>query len=300
MQADQLLTVGIDVGGSAAKFALVDGKGRIVASESIDTGRDMPGDVLLNCLVKQVGSWAQAHSLAGIGVGVPATVLRDRPLDPTYCNVPALTQIDLAGELERTLQLPVWLENDAKAALRGEWCYGVARGARNAAIVTLGTGIGSALLLDGALREGAHGNHGELGLVQVGMCGLWRPLEQWAAPGVARDRFGADLPDLIRAGRSGDEAARAAVTEIFDHLGTAIANLHLLLDLELIVLAGGATALGPALVDPVAQAFAQACPQLYQFNLSIRCADYGPVAGAVGASALARMRLDEARGQARS
>lgn len=293
-----MLTIGIDVGGTAAKLALVDGDGRIVASESIATGRDMPGEVLLDRLAARVRSWAQAHNLAGVGIGVPATVLRDRALDPTYCNIPALTQIDLGGELERALQLPVWLENDAKAALRGEWRYGAARGARHAAIVTLGTGIGSALLLDGVLRDGAHGNHGELGLVMVGLPGRWRPLEQWAAPGVARDRFGAELPDLIQASESGDAAARAAVTEIFDHLGTAIANLHLLLDLELVVLAGGATAMGTALVDCVARSFAKACPALYRFDLSIRCAEYGSLAGAVGASALARIRLGAASGQA--
>ncbi|MGF1625750.1 MAG: ROK family protein [Alphaproteobacteria bacterium] len=289
-----MLTIGIDIGGSAAKLALVDAaQGEVLASDRVATGRAMAGDALAGRLVERVRALAGTRPLTGIGIGVPATVIGDRPIDASYCNVPALVELDLARTLAERLSVPAWMENDAKAALRGEWLLGAAQGARNAALITLGTGIGSALLLDGALRDGAHGNHGEIGLTMVGPPDGLRPLEQWAAPGFARDRFGADLPRLIAAEREGADDARRALDIIFSHLGTAVTNLHLLLDLEVVVLAGGVTGLGGALVDRVAQSFAATCPPIYRFGLAIRNAVHGELAGAVGAAMLAQSRRRE-------
>jgi glucokinase len=284
------LAVGIDVGGTAAKLALVDAGGTVLASDRIPTGRAMPGDALAARLAERVQALCATRPVAGIGIGVPATVIADRPIDASYCNVAALTDIDLAGTLAAALGVPAWMENDAKAALRGEWQFGAARGARNAAIVTLGTGIGSALLLDGALRDGAHGNHGELGLTMVGAPGGLRPLEQWAAPGFAGDRFGAELPALLEAARAGAPEALQAVDLVFGYLGAAVANMHLLLDLEVVVLAGAATAMGSELVERVTAAFLAACPPIYRFGLAIRNASLGALAGAVGAATLAHQR----------
>jgi len=293
--ARPMLTIGIDIGGTAAKLALVDGEGAVLASDRVATGRAMAGDALADRLVERVQALSGHRSFAGIGIGVPATVIGNRPIDASYCNVPALAGLDLAGMLATKLGVPAWMENDAKAALRGEWQCGAARGVGNAAIVTLGAGIGSALLLDGRLRDGAHGNHGELGLVLVGAPESLRPLEQWAAPGFARERFGGDLPQLIEAARAGDASARQALDLVFGYLGAAITNMHLLLDLELVVLAGGPTALGPELVDRVAAAFDATCPALYRFGLAIRSAAHGDLAGAVGAAILARMRVEGGR-----
>lgn len=281
------VAVGVDVGGTAAKLALVDGDGSALASDRFATGRGMGGDALVATVAARVRALAGGRRLAGVGIGVPATVIAGQPIDPSYCNVPALTAIDVRGALAAALGVPAWIENDAKAALRAEWRFGAARGARNAAIVTLGTGIGSALLLDGRLREGAHGNHGELGLAMVGAPGAQRPLEQWSAPGFVGERLGADLPAVLAAARAGDAEAASALALAFAHLGAAVANMHLLLDLEVVVLSGAVTAMGPELVERVAAAFTVACPPIYRFGLEIRLAHLGEFAGAVGAAALA-------------
>ncbi len=283
------LAVGIDIGGTAAKLALVDGDGAVLASDRLPTGRAMAGETLVVQLAARVRALCDGRRIAGIGIGVPATVTAGRPIDPTYCNVPALAGLDICGALSAALGVPAWLENDAKAALRAEWRFGAAKDARNAAIVTLGTGIGSALLLDGRIRDGAHGNHGELGLVMVGPPDALQPLEQRASPGFIAERHGATLPELLAAARGGDRAAAEVIDRAFGYLGTAIANLHLLLDLEVVVLAGAATGMGAELVERVTAAFTAACPKIYRFGLDIRLARLGGLAGAVGAAALAQM-----------
>ena len=178
------------------------------------------------------------------------------PTDASYAgmtNLPALAGRALATELSTAAGAGVSIENDARAALLGEQRFGAARGVGNVLMLTLGTGIGGALLLDGRLRHGPHRLSGEIGLSPTPRDDGtgWTALEDVASPGGLLRTAGIDLAQRVV---SGDPDVARLLDRIAEHLAAAIVDAHVLLDLELVLLAGGMTRAGPALLDRVQQA----------------------------------------------
>jgi glucokinase len=170
----------------------------------------------------------------------------------------------------------------------GEATLGAARGMKHAMTMTFGSGIGSGLLLNGRVHRGAHRRAGEIGVWRLASRGakdLWMSFEDMAAPERVARRAGGKLADLLNLADQ-DKDAQLQVTEVFELTGRAIANAHLLLDLEAVILIGGITALGERFRKPIETAYLAACPAEYQHGLKIRIGSLGPYAGAVGAAAL--------------
>lgn len=166
--------------------------------------------------------------------------------------------------------------------------FGAARGLRNALTLTFGSGIGSGILLNGSILRGAHGRAGEIGvwrLAPPGADASSLSFEDLAAPVRFARRTGKDLPELLQR-RLYDGEAQALAEPVIEAIGRAIANAHLLLDLQAVILSGGITALGELFLKPVEAAFRAACPAEYHHGLEIRIGSLGPYAGAVGAAAL--------------
>ncbi|MGI9157699.1 MAG: ROK family protein, partial [Marmoricola sp.] len=210
----------------------------------------------------------------------------------------------LHERLATLLKLPVLVANDANAALWAEHLYGAAVGAPEVLMVTLGTGIGGALLLDGRLHKGHNGMAGEFGHTQAvpggrpcecGRTGCW---EQYCS-GKALVRFaqdaGSDLrgPDLTTAAAAGDPVARGAYVEVGRWLGVGVADLVAGYDPGLVLVGGGVSAAGDLLLAPARRALHETLVGSgYREVPPLVPAALGPLAGLVGAAALARADVE--------
>lgn len=281
------VSFGIDVGGTNIRMAMVSGSGEIVASKMIP-GSSRLGPADLTALVSDnLRLMAGPEKPIGIGMGLAGTVVGRGELRAEMTNLPGLADCSFVDAIEKATGLACRVENDAKATMHGEARFGAATGVENAICLTLGTGIGSGLLLDGKIRNGAHGNSGEVGLFRIGGGGTKvQVFEELASPGGLLRRTGHSAESLLAAANAGDREAAERMAEVFDLLGLTIANLHLLLDLEVAVLCGGLTECGQPLIDAVRQAFAKHCPTPYHFGLDICLSKLGVYSGAIGAASL--------------
>ncbi|MBU5614816.1 ROK family protein [Geomonas azotofigens] len=242
------LCIGIDLGGSNLRFALVDRQGRVLARSAEPT---LPAAGLASLLSRLLcGVERLRREAAGMGfgtaalaVGVPGLVCSDGVVRASV-NVPVLEGVPLARELSVATGMPVATLNDANACALGEKRYGAGRGYRSLIALTLGTGVGSGLILDGKLWTGVDGAAGEFGHIPVEPegrpcgCGSRGCLEQYASAG-AIARGGDDAAAVARRARQGDAAAIAVFAEAGRYLGIAAAGVVNLLNLEAVILCGG-------------------------------------------------------------
>ena len=275
--------VGIDIGGTNTVFGIVDARGNVVASSSIKTGKHSDIKDYVEELKTALNNLLEANDavdkIAGIGVGAPNGNYFTGSIEMAP-NLPWKGKIPLAELLKEAFGVPVALTNDANAAAIGEMTYGVARGMKDFIMITLGTGVGSGIVVNGQLVYGHDGFAGELGHVIVKpsngrMCGCGRTgcLEAYcSATGVARTArefletrtdksLLRDLPieeitskDVYDAAVKGDKLAK----EIFDYtgkiMGEAFANFIAFSSPEAIVLFGGLSRSGDLLMKPIQEA----------------------------------------------
>ncbi|AXH95590.1 ROK family glucokinase [Ornithinimicrobium avium] len=317
------LSVGVDVGGSRIKAGLVDDHGRVVHATRHDTPHrtTAPKDVedAVVAVVSELVAHPQARErgTAGVGIGAAGFVAADRG---TVVFAPHLSWRDepLREKLSGRLGLPVVVENDANAAAWAEHRFGAARGESHLVMVTLGTGIGGAMLVDGRLQRGRHGLAGEFGHMTVvpdgracpcGQRGCW---EQYASGTVLRrgalEVLAAGGPDaaallgacggdpeqlrgedVTRLAGAGDRASTALVAEVGRWLGAGLAAVVAALDPGMLVVGGGGSEAGELLLAPARAELARRLPgRGYRPVPPVRAAELGVGAGLVGAADLAR------------
>ncbi len=261
-------------------------------------------DVSLLAALEGAISELLTPDIAAIGVAVPSRIDRVRGRAVSSTNVP-LDHLDLRDVLARRFDRPVEIENDATAAAIGEWQLGAGRGLRNMVMLTLGTGVGGGLILDGRPYRGTSGAAGEIGHIVVdldgprcqGTCEGRGHLEGLAsgtaADTAARELFGpaADAHTLVAAAQAGDAGASAALAKIGRYLGAGIASLVNLLEPELIVVGGGFAAAGGLLLDPARLVLARDGLTPGRDTVHIVLAELGPDAGLVGAALVGREAL---------
>ncbi|GGS40449.1 ROK family protein [Actinokineospora fastidiosa] len=307
-------TVGVDVGGTSVRAGVVDSTGQI-----IDTARGQtpPGErALEDVICTVVGTLVERHDVSAVGLAVAGFVGADRA---TVLFAPHLPwrAAPVADRVAARLGLPVVLEHDANAAAVGEHRYGALRGARVGLLVALGTGIGGALLLDGAVFRGAHGVAPELGHLRLvpdgracgcGKSGCWeRYCSGTALAATALDLLAADpsaAPLLARevaadpgaltgrkvaaAAREGDPVAQRAVADLAHWLGEGLALAADVYDPEVIVIGGGVSESAELFLDDARAHYTRALTGAGHRPLArIRPAQLGDDAGLVGAAALA-------------
>lgn len=269
---------GIDVGGTTVKCGLFQTDGTLLEKWEIPTRTENNGDQILPDVAKTVSDKIREkgiakEEIAGVGIDVPGPVNEKGEIDVAV-NL-NWGYKDIVGELSGALGgIPVKAANDANAAALGEmWCGG-GRGTRSLIMVTLGTGVGGGIIIDGKIVAGAHGAGGEIGHACVDPketelcnCGNRGCLEQMAsATGIVRlaKRYLAAYsgktildPDAISAKsvydalKAGDEAAEAIVEEVSEYLGNALAIFACVVDPEVIVIGGGVSKAGQILIDYV-------------------------------------------------
>jgi glucokinase len=257
------LVFAVDLGGTHLRVALVDDTGRILQQLKQDTPKGNSPEPLLSALVNAAHQWDRfKQQVVAASIMVPGAVDSDKAVVLQAPNLPSLLNFALKAELEKRLGWPVVLENDANAAAVGEMWLGAARGCRDVVSVTLGTGVGGGVIIDGKLWRGSHGSAGEIGHTTVDpfsglkcKCGNTGCLELFASataivrmtreklPLFPESRLTSDeltAERVYEAGRSGDELAIAVFKRFGMYLGIGLANLINLIDPKIIVIAGGA------------------------------------------------------------
>ena len=293
------VSVGVDVGGTKIIAGVPGPDGRLLDREDRATPDRTSASIVVEGLIAQAVEALRArHDVETVGVAAAGFV------DAAGARVrfaPHLSWRDepLRDRLSDRLGLPVLVANDANAALWGEARFGAARGADHVLMVTLGTGIGGALLVAGRLHTGRNGMAGEFGHMRVvpegrpcecGHTGCW---EQYCS-GKALDRFAREAgsaavgPALAEAASHGETVARGAFAEVGRWLGVGLADLVAAFDPDLVLVGGGVSAAGELLLEPARRTFAEALVGSgHREEPRILAAGLGPLAGLVGAADLA-------------
>jgi len=288
----------IDIGGSKIAAGVVDAQGRILAKAEIPTHAELGYAPALARIAELLRSIVRECGAAVEGIGVGST----GPIDPAtgvYGEVgtlPGWRGSPLMADLEREFGLPVRVENDADAAALGESAWGAGRGSRSLLYVTISTGIGAGIILDGRLYRGAGGAHPELGhhlldasgpACYCGSNGCWESLasgpalEAWMAqqrPGRLSARTICDLA------RQQDPLAGEAVRRAARYLGLGLANLVTIFCPQTIVLGGGMMQSADLLLPPALEIVTRTCTQVPVANTSITLAGLGGDSGLLGAA----------------
>jgi glucokinase len=295
--------LGIDVGGTNSKLAVVEAsdgdRPELLATVTLPTGAGDPGEVIGRLAEAGARLVAGHGPVAAAGVGVPGLFDEASGRAVFLPNLPpAWAGREVAGPLAGRLGVPVALINDARSFTLAESRMGAAAGCSTVICLTLGTGVGGGVVVDGRLRFGPHGRAGELGHQVIDPagppcgCGNRGCVEAFAA-GAALSRLGGQpSPQAVfAAAAAGDERARAAVEAVAGRLAVGIANLVTVLWPERVVVGGGVAAAGEQLLGPLRRAVAAASPLVDPAAYEIVPAALGPGAGAIGAALWARERI---------
>jgi glucokinase len=287
--------LGIDVGGTNSKLAVLEVEGEhrtVLATATIPTGAGDPGEVVGRLGAAGARLAAEHGPVAAAGAGVPGLFDEASGRIVLLPNLPAAwTGRPFRDPLAGLLGVPVALINDARAFTLAESRMGAAAGCPTVVCLTLGTGVGGGVVVDGRLRFGPSGRAGELGhqVIEVDGppcgCGNRGCVEAFAA-GAALCRLGGrDTPEAVfRAAAAGDQRAGAAVGATVGRLAVGIANLVTVLWPERVVVGGGVAAAGDQLFGPLRAAVAAAAPLVDPASYEIVPAALGPAAGAIGAA----------------
>ena len=309
------LALGVDVGGTKLLAVTVDETGAVRSEQKV--ARPVGGDAVVDAIVELAGD------VSAVGLGIAGLVDREGTLRVAP-NLAEIVDHPFRARLTERLQLPVAVDNDATAATWGEFQVGAAAGARDAVLVTLGTGIGGGIVAGGVIQRGANGFGGEPGHMVVqpdgpacpcGRRGCW---ERYASgSGLARlareaaeagrvpavVRLAGGDPELVRgehvgdAAQAGDPGALAVIDDFAWWVALGVANLVNILDPEIVVIGGGLVELGDVLLDPVRSKYGDLvlAPQ-HRSAVPIVAATLGERAGAIGAGLLALQCLADGPG----
>lgn len=307
-------TIGMDIGGTNVRGAIVAEDGTVVREEHRHTpqGFTALSDTILD-VVADLRSGPP--DVIAVGIGIAALVDFDGRLHFAP-NLPGLVNVPLRDQLNEALDLPVVIDNDANVAAWGEAVYGAAAGVRDALLITLGTGIGGGIIAGGALYRGGHGFAAEIGhftvepdgpLCACGERGHWEAIASGTALGrMAREAAAAGAaPSILAAAGghvdaitgyhvagavlAGEPDAQQLLDRYAVNVAIGLAGLANILDPTRIVVSGGLIDLGERLLDPVRHAFAGRIEGAdLRPSPDIVAATLGDRAGMIGAAALAR------------
>ena len=303
---------GIDLGGTTAKVGLFTTAGELLEKWEVPTDTSHAGEHILANLAAAIRGKMEEKSLSaqqveGVGVGVPGPVLDSRIVPIVCANLGGWGDRNVAEDLSALLDgLPVLVGNDANVAALGEIWMGAAKGCRNAVMVTLGTGVGGGVIVNGKVIDGVHGAGGEIGHITVNPhetavcgCGKRGCLEQYSSatgvvrcmkklleedPGTPCVLRGTDFvaKDVFDAARSGDVLAAREVDQMTATLGMALANIAAVVDPEMFLIGGGVARAGAVLFDPLTAHYRDTAFRSCR-DIPIKAASLGNDAGIYGA-----------------
>lgn len=311
------LAIGVDVGGTKVAAGVVDEQGVVIAKSRRPTPSASPSDVE-QTIADLVADLRAGHDVTAVGIGAAGFIDAERS---TVLFAPNLAWRDepLRDEVAKLIGLPVFVENDANAAAWGEYRFGAGRGFDHLVCVTVGTGIGGGIVLDGRLYRGRYGIGAEFGHMQVvpngrrcgcGQRGCWEQYcsgrallheareiadvqKEWGKRllelGDGRPE-GIEALEVTTAAQEGDPAALACFEAVGSSLGQGLADLASTLDPAVFVIGGGVADTGELLLAPARRIYAERLTgTTHRPHAEIRLAALGNEAGMVGAADLARL-----------
>jgi len=311
--------IGVDLGGTKMLLGVVDPDSKVLW-ESREASTGQTEEELIELLVREVEeARAERPGVAAVGLGIPATIDHARGVAVAAVNLP-LVDVPIRDLIAERTGLPVFVDNDANVAALAEHLSGAARGADNAVMLTIGTGIGGGLILGGELYRGSTGAGAELGHVVIDLDGPdcqgncpGRGCVETFASGTALGREGRaaaerapgsvlatmladgheiDGKAVTEAALGGDATAREVFELVGTRLGIALTSFANIFEPEVIVIGGGVIAAGDLLLDPARDELeARALPPMNR--TPVVPAELGPDAGMIGAAAMARVELEQ-------
>jgi len=311
--------VSLDLGGSKIAAALVCPDGQVLSQQSIPTLADEGVDAVVHRMLAAIDSISarsgQSQSImAGVAIASAGAIDSSLGLVTHSPNLPGWRDVPLKEMVEKATGLDTIVVNDASAAALGEKCFGAAQGVNNMVWVTVSTGIGAGIMLNGRLYEGPSGTAGEVGHMTIDVngprcsCGNVGCLELLASgKAVAREarrlvsqgvktkiiEYAEGEMDNIsaktvaEAAQQGDAVARQVIFKAASYLGVGLANLVNILNPEMIVIGGGLSKMGNLLLDPARQVVAENAFHLPAEKVRIVATQLGDCAGLLGAAAFA-------------
>ncbi|HMP90871.1 MAG TPA: ROK family protein [Kiritimatiellia bacterium] len=307
--------IGIDFGGTSVKIALVDERGNIKSEKRIITEHVKNREEWLTSVSEAVNELKGSTEICGVGVGVPGFVDYERGYIYDLANVPGWTGVPLADLLEKKLNVPVRIDNDVNAMALGECTFGAGRTFQHAVFVTLGTGVGGALLINNQLYRGAHSMAGEIGHVSIDMNGRVSPqgkggVEQYVGNRRIVEHALAELekgraslidelcggdrskitPKVIKdAASKGDPLAIEILEFITDCIATAFASISYVLQPQAFIVGGGVAQEAGMMFDMIRKHLKERLSPHFMQRLEIKEAELGSNAGMIGCATLALM-----------
>ncbi len=312
-----MVSIGIDVGGTGIQIGVVNERGEILCKGSIVTRTDIPFEQqvaqMAECALDTLKrSGFTLEDVRSVGAGVPGMIDQRTQL-VAFCNNLGWRDVPFAQEMRRHIDKPIYVDNDARVAGLAESVAGVSAGANSSVFITLGTGVGGGIVLQGKIWSGAHGVGGEIGHMTLDLngepcnCGNKGCLERYcSATAIIRmacERLPEHPESSIWSACDGDltrvnakmviDAARekdAVGLEVFelfiDNLAQAITSFINILDPELVVLGGGVSRAGSFLLDAVREALPRYVLYKTLPYARVELARLGPDAGIIGAAML--------------
>lgn len=313
--------IGVDLGGTTIKFAILTDKGEIQQKWSIETNILSDGQLIIPDIIDSINHHIDMYDMSvdqfdGIGLGSPGTINHEKGTIKGAFNLNWTNEVYPVRDIEKGTGLPVVIENDANVAALGERWQGAGNNADDVVFVTLGTGVGGGIIANGKLIQGQNGAAGEIGHVTVDpngfmcTCGKKGCLETIAsATGivrVARDRAseyagsselkamlddGQDISakDVFDLAKKDDDLAMIVVDYVCDSLGFVLGNIANTLNPKFVVIGGGVSAAGDFLLNKVDKAMRKNEFATIKDSTELRLASLGNGAGVIGAASLIKV-----------
>ncbi|MFD1170430.1 ROK family glucokinase [Oceanobacillus caeni] len=315
------ILVGVDIGGTTIKLGFINLKGTIIEKWEIPTNTANNGSAIVDDIWKSIHDKVEknnSNGIYGIGVGAPGFIDVKSGYVSEAVNI-GWKGMDLKQQLEKRSNLPVFVQNDANIAALGEYWIGAGQGSLNMIAVTLGTGVGGGIIVNGSILNGENGMAGEIGHIKVepeGVhcnCGGNGCLETiCSATGIKRQGMDSILTnpnsnlaqyyrdqgvitakDVIDFAKSGDETCVEIIDYTCDVLGKALANIGTVINPSKIIFGGGVSKAGEFLLGKIDKAFRKyAIPKLHQI-CELKIAHLGNDAGILGGAFLVKQSLEE-------
>ena len=293
--------LGLDLGGTNIKVVILDESEdtfEVVSQDSVETGA-IAGPEAVTEHLAEAGRLAMAKvDIDTVGLGVPGHFDPETGQVLLFPNLPGDWRgFPLRGRIEEALGVQTWMINDARAFTLAEGTLGAGRGCSTVACITLGTGVGGGLMIDGRLHRGAFGVAGELGhqtvLPDGPLCGCGNRgcVEALVRADVLTSNAGRSTVSAVFDGaREGDNRCIAAVSQMAEFLGIGLANVVTLFGPDRIVVGGGIAEAGELVLGPITAAVKRRVTLVPTDSIEIRPAAFGRFAGAIGAALAGAMR----------
>lgn len=308
--------IGIDVGGTNVKIALVNDKGSIIYSNSIPTRAEMGYEYTINNMKEAIQDLLKETKTAvkdieGMGFGFPGQIDCQKGIVRLAPNIPGWVEVPIAEIMQKEFKIPTRVDNDVRCAALGELNFGAGVGCENLVCITVGTGIGSGLIVNGKLVRGASNAAGEIGHIKLDMtggplcgCGDRGCLEAFASgPSIVamaeeyikggkstkyRELANPEITPYIvsEAAKQGDPVAQRIFTIVGEYIGIGLASVVNLLNPEKIIVGGGVAAAGDILMKPIKETLVKRAMKIAGSTVEVVPAQLGNTAGVIGASLL--------------